>query len=201
MRSVIVSLLLTLRATLHDRAALQLEILALRHQLHVINRSRPQRLRLTHADPNAVGLAVQTLERMAFSSRRRQTRDGPCLALSAASGSSGRGKPTPGLLPPVGHASVAGQGFATAPTDRATNVRPGGGQSTGRRSTPSLRPPSGVIIRLPYSPVSWCRNRSALVSALTIRDGQELLSPGGGCGAEGWPARAAARRFPAPSTR
>ena len=50
MRSVIVSLLLTLRATLRDRAALQLEILALRHQLHVINRSRLQRLRLTHAD-------------------------------------------------------------------------------------------------------------------------------------------------------
>ena len=50
MRSVIVSLLLTLRVTLRDRAALQLEILALRHQLHVINRSRPQRLRLTHAD-------------------------------------------------------------------------------------------------------------------------------------------------------
>jgi putative transposase len=50
MRSVIVSLLLTLRATLRDRAALRLEILALRHQLHVINRSRPQRLPLTHAD-------------------------------------------------------------------------------------------------------------------------------------------------------
>jgi transposase InsO family protein len=50
MRSVIVSLLVTLRATLRDRAGLQLEILALRHQLHVINRSRPQRLRLTHVD-------------------------------------------------------------------------------------------------------------------------------------------------------
>ena len=50
MRSVIVSLLLTLRASLRDRAALQFEILALRHQLHVVNRSRPQRLRLTHAD-------------------------------------------------------------------------------------------------------------------------------------------------------
>jgi len=50
MRSVIVSLLLTLRVTLRDRAALQLEILALRHQLHVINRSRPRRLSLTHAD-------------------------------------------------------------------------------------------------------------------------------------------------------
>jgi len=43
-----VSLLLTLRVPLLDRAAMQLEILALRHQLHVINRSRPQRLPLTH---------------------------------------------------------------------------------------------------------------------------------------------------------
>jgi putative transposase len=50
MRSVVVSLLLALRASLRDRAALQLEILALRHQLHVVNRSRPQRLRLTQAD-------------------------------------------------------------------------------------------------------------------------------------------------------
>jgi hypothetical protein len=50
MRSVIVSLLLALRVTLRDRAAMQLEILALRHQLHVINRSRPQRLPLTYAD-------------------------------------------------------------------------------------------------------------------------------------------------------
>jgi hypothetical protein len=47
MRSVIILLLSTLRASLRDRAALQLEILALRHQLHVMNRSRPQRLRLT----------------------------------------------------------------------------------------------------------------------------------------------------------
>ena len=50
MRSVIVSLLLTLRASLRDRAALQLEILALRHQLQVLERSRPRRLRLTRAD-------------------------------------------------------------------------------------------------------------------------------------------------------
>jgi putative transposase len=50
MRSVAVSLLLTIRVSLRDRAALQLEILALRHQLHVVNRSRPQRLRLSPAD-------------------------------------------------------------------------------------------------------------------------------------------------------
>jgi putative transposase len=50
MRSVVVSLLLAIRVALRDRAALQLEILALRHQLHVLNRSRSQRLRLTRAD-------------------------------------------------------------------------------------------------------------------------------------------------------
>lgn len=50
MRSVVVSLRMTLRASFRDRAALQLEILALRHQLCVVSRSRPQRLRLTHAD-------------------------------------------------------------------------------------------------------------------------------------------------------
>ena len=36
MRSVVISLLLTIRVSLRDRAALQLEILALRHQLHVL---------------------------------------------------------------------------------------------------------------------------------------------------------------------
>jgi len=50
MRSVIVSLLLTLRASLRSRAVLQIEILALRHQLQVLERGRPGRLRLTHCD-------------------------------------------------------------------------------------------------------------------------------------------------------
>jgi hypothetical protein len=50
MRSVIVSLLLTLRASLRDRAALQLEILALRHQLQVLERTRPRRVQLTRSD-------------------------------------------------------------------------------------------------------------------------------------------------------
>ena len=50
MRSVIASVLLTLPASFRDRTALQLEILALRHQLNVVNRSRPQRLRLTRTD-------------------------------------------------------------------------------------------------------------------------------------------------------
>jgi hypothetical protein len=50
MISVLVSLLLTVRSCLRSRAALQLEVLALRHQLQVLNRSRPRRLRLVTAD-------------------------------------------------------------------------------------------------------------------------------------------------------
>ena len=50
MMSVLVALLLTLRTWARSRAALQLEVLALRHQLHVLQRSRPRRLRLAQAD-------------------------------------------------------------------------------------------------------------------------------------------------------
>src|ERR1700716_3614317 len=49
MMSVLLSLL-TLRTWAHSRAALQLEVLALRHQLQVLQRSRPRRLRLARAD-------------------------------------------------------------------------------------------------------------------------------------------------------
>ena len=48
--SVLVALLQTLRTWARSRAALQLEVLALRHQLHVLQRSRPRRLRLAQAD-------------------------------------------------------------------------------------------------------------------------------------------------------
>jgi putative transposase len=50
MMSVLVSLLLTIRSSVRSRAALQLEVLALRHQLRVLNRSRPGRVRLTRVD-------------------------------------------------------------------------------------------------------------------------------------------------------
>jgi transposase InsO family protein len=48
--SVLVSLLFALRSTGRSRAVLHLEILALRHQLAVVNRSRRPRLRLTALD-------------------------------------------------------------------------------------------------------------------------------------------------------
>src|SRR5713101_7527245 len=48
--SVLLSLLMTIRTWAHSRAALQLEILALRHQLQVLQRSRPRRVRLAMTD-------------------------------------------------------------------------------------------------------------------------------------------------------
>jgi putative transposase len=50
MTSVLISLLLTVRGLVRSRAALHLEVLALRHQLQVLQRSRPRRLRLVRAD-------------------------------------------------------------------------------------------------------------------------------------------------------
>ena len=50
MTSVVVALLHSLQFLVRSRASLHLEILALRHQLAVVNRSRRPRLRLTMAD-------------------------------------------------------------------------------------------------------------------------------------------------------
>ena len=48
--SAFLSALQTLRTSAHSRAALQLEILALRHQLQALHRTRPRRLRLATTD-------------------------------------------------------------------------------------------------------------------------------------------------------
>jgi putative transposase len=50
MTSVLMSVLAMLHGVLRSRAALHLEILALRHQLQVLQRSRPRRLQLATAD-------------------------------------------------------------------------------------------------------------------------------------------------------
>jgi putative transposase len=47
---LLVSVLLSLRSLVRSRLALHLEVLALRHQLHVLERSRRPRLRLTAAE-------------------------------------------------------------------------------------------------------------------------------------------------------
>jgi hypothetical protein len=48
--SVVASLLYSLWFMVRSRASLHLEIIALRHQLAVVNRSRRPRLRFTSAD-------------------------------------------------------------------------------------------------------------------------------------------------------
>jgi hypothetical protein len=50
MMSVLLSLLLTLLTLPRSRTALQLDVLALRRQLQVLQRSRPRRLRLAKPD-------------------------------------------------------------------------------------------------------------------------------------------------------
>ena len=50
MMSALLSVLQTIRTSVHSRAALQLEILALRHQLQVLQRTRASRLRLATTD-------------------------------------------------------------------------------------------------------------------------------------------------------
>jgi putative transposase len=50
MMSVLLLLLLTLRGSARSHAALQLEVLELRHQLQLLQRTRPRRLRLATAD-------------------------------------------------------------------------------------------------------------------------------------------------------
>ena len=50
MVTVVRLMLQTLRASFRTRAALQLELIALRHQLSVFERTRPQRVALTRAD-------------------------------------------------------------------------------------------------------------------------------------------------------
>src|SRR6266487_1973752 len=50
MMSVLISVLAALRGLIRSRAVLHLEVLALRHQLQVLQRSQPRRLRLARAD-------------------------------------------------------------------------------------------------------------------------------------------------------
>src|SRR5712691_6821282 len=50
MLPVLISVLAVLRGVVRSRVALHLEVLALRHQLQVLQRSRPRRVRLATAD-------------------------------------------------------------------------------------------------------------------------------------------------------
>ena len=74
MMSVILSLLLTLRTWAHSRAALQLEVLALRHQLQVLQ-AEAAKVATREGGPLALGPAFAHLDRMANGARDRQARD------------------------------------------------------------------------------------------------------------------------------
>jgi len=50
MLPVLISVLAVLRGVMRSRVALRLEVLALRHHLQVLQRSRPRRVRLAKAD-------------------------------------------------------------------------------------------------------------------------------------------------------
>jgi hypothetical protein len=71
----------------------------------------------------------------------------------------------PDVLPPVAHASRAGQGCATAAADRATRSRPGHSHSAGRRPPPSVRPPRGIATAGLRRKVSWVSGSVRTVSA------------------------------------
>jgi hypothetical protein len=79
MMAVLALLFPTLRNCVRSQATLQLELLALRHQLQVLERSRRPRPRLSVlTDP--LGLALTSLDRVASDSDHRQAGSGPRMA-------------------------------------------------------------------------------------------------------------------------
>lgn len=96
MTSILLSLLLTLRGCVHSRAALQFEVLALRHQLQVLERSRPAATVLSGGPP-PLGVAFACLARVASGARHREGGDGHRMApprLSSLLASSDRTYPS-----------------------------------------------------------------------------------------------------------
>jgi putative transposase len=74
------TLLATLSSIFRSRAALQLENLALRHEISVLQRSARKRPRLTPVDRLLWAWLVPGVERMALDAGHRSTGDGRCLA-------------------------------------------------------------------------------------------------------------------------
>jgi hypothetical protein len=89
--STIQSAKLRRRFTLRSRASLHLEILALRHKLTVVTRAPPTPP-LDVDKPNAVGVTVAAMARLAVGPLHRQAVNRHRLAIAAAFAGSGRGK-------------------------------------------------------------------------------------------------------------
>src|SRR5262245_22494583 len=75
MISVLVSMILSVRSWLQSRAELHLELLALRHQLYVLNRSRPRPVKACAGGPVALDVALTRVARLANRTGDRQTGD------------------------------------------------------------------------------------------------------------------------------
>src|SRR2546429_9105263 len=80
MSSLFVTLFALAASSFRARAALQAEILALRHQLAVFQKNAPRRLRPHRLPPALVGCVVRILVRLAAMSRDGSARHGPPLA-------------------------------------------------------------------------------------------------------------------------
>jgi hypothetical protein len=80
MTALLVACLAAFRASVRSRLELEAEILALRHQLAVLQRQAPRRPRLSRVDPLAVGTAVQDLAELATGGPNRHARHGRSLA-------------------------------------------------------------------------------------------------------------------------
>jgi len=74
------TLLAILPSILRSRAALELENMALRHQIGVLQRSAAKRPKLTSGDRPFVDLPLPPLARLALSAGHRQARNGRGLA-------------------------------------------------------------------------------------------------------------------------
>jgi len=80
MFDIFLLLLSSLRSCLSTRAALQAEILALRHQVLVLQRATcGRRHRLKAADRSVWGLVVSSMEELAAASEDHMARDRHCL--------------------------------------------------------------------------------------------------------------------------
>src|SRR5207302_1798503 len=91
------TLFVTLSSIFRSRAALQLENLALRHQVGVLQRSARKRPQVDSRRPPPLGLAVSRVERLALGAGHRSTRNRHCLAscrLSPVLDQEGAARPT-----------------------------------------------------------------------------------------------------------
>jgi hypothetical protein len=80
MCSSVTALLAASRSSFRTRAELEAEILALRHQLAVLQQVAPRRLRLSRTDRLFLGAALARLEWLAGGRANRETRDRRLLA-------------------------------------------------------------------------------------------------------------------------